>query len=102
MRQPLFVDTGFVLALELARDENHARAQAQWQAWSRHPSKLVTTTYVFNEIVTYFNSRSLHAKALQVGQLLLTSPSVELVSVDEDLFFAIGNTSADIKTNAIP
>lgn len=30
--KPLFVDTGYLLALELARDQNHPAARRHWQA----------------------------------------------------------------------
>lgn len=46
----------------------------------------MSTTYVFDETVTYLNSRGLHDSAVKVGERLLASPSVELVRVDEDLF----------------
>jgi predicted nucleic acid-binding protein len=37
--------------------------------------------------VTFFNSRSQHAKASELGNRLLRSPTVQLVHVDEGLFF---------------
>src|SRR5207248_897756 len=48
---------------------------------------LVTTSYVFDEVVTFFNSRGQHAKALQVGNNLLQSPSVQFIHVDTALFY---------------
>ncbi len=38
------------------------------------------------EIVTFFNSRRHHAKAVDIGNNLLTSPLVNFVHVDENLF----------------
>lgn len=46
----------------------------------------MSTTYVFDETVTYLNARGLHASAVKVGKRLLASASIELVQVDEDLF----------------
>jgi len=43
---------------------------------------------VFDEVVTYFNSREYHAKTVEVGNRLLTSSSVQFVQVDEELFRA--------------
>ncbi len=43
--------------------------------------RLVTTSYVFDEVVTFFNSRGAHAKAVQVGSDLLESPAVQLIPV---------------------
>ena len=48
--------------------------------------RLVSTTYVFDETVTYLNSRGLHASAVKVSGRLLASPSVELLHVGENLF----------------
>lgn len=84
----VFMDTSYLLALELANDQNHQVAKAHWQQVIISLPQLVTTTYVFDEVVTYFNSRGHHSKAIQVGNSLLSSPSVQLIHVDETLFQA--------------
>ena len=50
------------------------------------PEPLVTTSYVIDETVTFFNSRNFHAKAVEIGERLLASRSVTVVHVDEVLF----------------
>lgn len=82
-----FVDTSYLLALELSNDQNHQVAAAHWSETLKTAFALVTTSYVFDETATYFNSRNHHEKAVEVGENLLLSPSVELVHVDENLFF---------------
>jgi predicted nucleic acid-binding protein len=80
-----FVDTGYLLALELGNDQNHEAAQKYWQQIIVVSVKLLTTTYILNEVVTYLNSRDHHAKAVQIGEILLNSTTIELVHVDEAL-----------------
>ena len=82
----IFLDTGYVLALELANDQNHPAAINHWQRFAETPPSLVTTSHVFGEIVTFFNSRGHHQKASEVGNSLLRSPAVELIHVGESLF----------------
>lgn len=83
----VFVDTGYLLALERRTDQNHLPALNHWRSIrERGLPRLVSTTYVFDEAVTYLNARGLHASAVKVGKRLLESPSVELVHVGEDLF----------------
>jgi predicted nucleic acid-binding protein len=50
--------------------------------------RLVTTTYVLDEIVTFFNSRGRHVKTVGIGQRLRESPSASLIAVDASLFEA--------------
>jgi len=82
----LFLDTGFLIALEAADDQHHQAASAHWRRLTGSMPRLVTTSYVFDEVVTFFNSRNRHAKAVEIGNLLLVSPSVELIHVSEPLF----------------
>lgn len=51
-------------------------------------STIVTTTYVFDEVVTFFNSRGRHRKAVEIGRRLRESRIVEIVQVEEGLFEA--------------
>ena len=82
----VFLDNGYVIALELSSDQNHRLALKHWRSVVKSLPLLITTTYVFDEIVTFFNSRGHHAKAVEIGNRLLNSPSVRLVHVDDKLF----------------
>ena len=78
------MDTGYLVALEDADDENHPRAREHLDGRASMPT-LTTTSYVLDEVVTFFNVRGQHAKAVEVGEMLLGSPSVGMVHVGEDL-----------------
>lgn len=82
-----FLDTGYIIALEAADDQSHRLARDHWQSIISVLPRLITTSYVFNEVVTFFNNRNQHAKALEVGKRLLTSPSVQFVQIDDALFY---------------
>jgi len=84
----LFLDTGYIIALDASDDQNHAAAIRHWQGLAPTRPRLVTTSYILDEAVTFFNSRGFHAKAIQVGTRLLSSSSVHLVHVQEAEFFA--------------
>jgi len=84
----VFVDTGYLFALEIANDQQHHAATQHWHSIVGALPHLVTTSYVFDEFVTFFNSRGQHAKAMQVGNNLLQSPSVQFIHVDTALFYA--------------
>ncbi len=71
---PLFLDTGFVIALEVTDDQNHPTATNYWKSLKSPLPKLSTTSYVFDEMATFFNSRGLHHKAIEVGYRLIESP----------------------------
>ncbi len=84
---PVFLDTGYLIALEAVDDQHHDAALRHWRGLTAQIAPLVTTSYVFDEVVTFFNSRNQHGKASEIGNRLLRSPTVQLVHVDEVLFF---------------
>jgi uncharacterized protein len=94
----VFVDTGYLLALEIANDQHHQAAVQHWHQLVTEIPRLVTTSYVFDEVVTFFNSRGHHAKAIEVGNNLLHSPSVQLIHVDEGLFYEAWAYFSSIRT----
>ncbi|QXD13683.1 DDE-type integrase/transposase/recombinase [Rhodocaloribacter litoris] len=49
----LFLDTGYLLALELSDDQHHHAAQRHWQTLRDDDFHLLTTSYVFDEVVTF-------------------------------------------------
>lgn len=82
-----FLDTGYLIALEAVDDQYHDVAFQHWTKLLLSPFRVLTTTYVIDEVVTYFNSRQHHAKAVEIGNRLLHSPSVTCLHVDEELFY---------------
>ena len=81
-----FVDTGYLIALEAADDQHHEAALRHWNGLAENLPPLAITSYVFDEVVTFFNSRNQHAKAIEIGNNILNSPSIQLIHVDEHLF----------------
>jgi len=82
----VFIDTGFIIALESVTDQNHEKASQLWSDLLKDLPEMVTTTYVIDEIVTFFNSRNRHAKAVEIGNRLMNSRSVQVIHVDKGLF----------------
>ena len=82
----LFLDTGYLIALEAVDDRHHQAASAHWENLTRSLPVLITTSYIFDEVVTFFNSRNRHTKAVEIRDLLLGSPTVQLIHIDEALF----------------
>lgn len=79
------VDTGYLIALEDADDADHPHARRHREELLAPVPGLTTTSYVVDEVVTFFNVRGQHAKAVELGEVLLSSPSVRMVHVGEDL-----------------
>ncbi len=81
-----FLDTSYIVALEIKNEDIHSQVLEHWLSLMPQKPNLVTTTYIFDEVVTLLNSRKLHTKAVEVGTLLLESPDISLVDIDKTLF----------------
>ena len=84
----VFIDTGYLIALDSKADQHHAAASKHWRYFSRARPRLVTTNLVMTEVVTFFANRGMHARAVEVGNRLLASRVVRMIHVDEQLFAA--------------
>jgi len=84
---PLFLDTNYVVALEVSDDQHHRDAQEHWRKLLQSPLSLVTTSFVLDEVVTFLNTRRQHTKAVRIGTNLLNSSAIQLIHVDKDLFY---------------
>lgn len=85
--ETLFLDTGYIIALEAEDDQHHESAFQHWQSLCKKLPPIVTTSYVFDEVVTFFSSRQRHSKAVEIGKNLLESEIIEFIQVEESLFF---------------
>ena len=75
----LFVDTGAWYAYANRKDRDHARVAATLRPWK---GRVVTSGFVFDEVVTLCLARGLgHAMATRIGGLLRTPSVVDLVHV---------------------
>ncbi|NET45127.1 MAG: PIN domain-containing protein [Okeania sp. SIO2B3] len=86
MKEVYFLDTSYILALEIKNEDAHQQVLQNWNFLAKSQPLLVTTTYIFDKVVTFFNSINLHYKAVEVGNQLLESPDIELINIDKSLF----------------
>jgi predicted nucleic acid-binding protein len=97
----IFVDTGFIIALESVTDQNHEKASRLWNEFLKDLPVMVTTTYVIDEIVTFFNSRSRHAKAVEIGNRLMNSRWFKLFTLIKGCLTRAGSISNSMPTRPI-
>ena len=78
MSEPFFVDTSAWFAYINASDPDHSRVQ---EILDTYPGLPLTSTYVFDEIVTLTQARVGHSAALLVGKTLLDPKLVTLLHI---------------------
>ena len=82
---PTFLDSGYLVSLVLERDQYHADAVRHWKSVSQDRPDLVTTSLVLTEAVTFINARGYHSEAVSIGNMILGSPLIHYIHVDEPL-----------------
>jgi len=82
---PIFLDSGYLVALVLVNDQHHKDAINHWQTVRDTGIDFVTTSLVMNEEVTLINSRGRHDKAVTAGNMLLHGSDIRMIFVDEPL-----------------
>jgi predicted nucleic acid-binding protein len=75
-----FVDTSFLVALQVARDAHHSDAATLWRATT---DRLVTTTYVVGETWTVLRRRAGHVAATSFYRGATTEPRLDVLPVSE-------------------
>jgi predicted nucleic acid-binding protein len=85
MSNLVFLDTSALVGFLLEGDEHHVRARRTLKDLLRTSCTLLTTDYIFDEVVTRVRGRADHDSAVTAGEHILSSSSIELVDVDADL-----------------
>lgn len=80
MPDRLFVDTGGWYSFLNARDSSHESVK---KTIASGEAQLVTTDYIFDELVTLVQARVGHARAVVIGEHLRRARGVEWVRVGE-------------------
>lgn len=80
-----FADSSYLIALEAANDQSHQSALRHWASLDMASIELVVTSFIFDEIVTFLNSKGMHSKAVQLGNSLLRSSHIQFVQVEMSL-----------------
>ncbi len=86
MKNSYFLDTSYILALEIKIDSNYQIVLESWIKLAISQPFLISTTYILDEVITFLNTRNLHYKAVEIGNRLITSSDIELVEIDQKLF----------------
>ena len=78
----LFVDTSFLIALQVSRDTRHADALALWRERSE---RLVTTNHVIGETWTGLRRRAGHRAAVAFYRAVTSEPRLAIVAVSANV-----------------
>lgn len=78
----VFVDTGAWIAGMIRKDQHHRQAREIWSRLRGERARLVTSTFVLDEALTFLRYREGRAAAVKLGRSILQSALVELIDVD--------------------
>ena len=81
----VFVDSSAFVALVDRRDRHHASARRHLGLLEHARRRLVTTTYIADEVITVVRMRINHSTAVATGEALFSSKWCELHDVHDDI-----------------
>jgi predicted nucleic acid-binding protein len=82
---PIFVDTGYFVALLNARDGLHDQAVKLATTWERKERSFVTSDAVLIELANFFAKAGMRGQALSAIRKLRAAPGWTIQSVDRPL-----------------
>ncbi|HVV48387.1 MAG TPA: PIN domain-containing protein [Polyangia bacterium] len=83
---PVFVDTGYFVALLNRQDTLHARALELSRGWERRARKLLTTDAVLVELANFFARSPLRSLAISSVETLRSAPGWQVEHVTPQRF----------------
>ena len=86
MKDELFLDTGYVIALSVANDRYHEHALRLAEQIEEQNIRLVTTRAILLEIGNALSKERYRPAAVKLIESLENDPNVEIVPLSEDLF----------------
>ncbi len=86
MRNEVFLDTSYAIALSAPTDEHHARAGELAERMEAEQTRLITTRAVILEIGNALAKLQYRRAAVELLDALEEDPTVEIIPVTERLF----------------
>lgn len=87
-KMPVFLDTGFILALKNKNDKNFESSQSWMKRFLKNEfGQIFTSTFVFNELVTLALVRLKRPDvAINIGEYLLNSQKIVMIGLSDQDF----------------
>lgn len=95
--EKIFVDANYFLALYNPADNLYQESQRIARRLGK-TCELITSNYVFSEIVTIFSQRVGRAEAISLGEALLNNELLQIIQINEFLHVKTWEIFRQIKT----
>jgi uncharacterized protein len=93
MKEPIFVDTSFLIALFSKKDENHTKALKTRGKIQKNPNSIALyySDYIFDELITFLKKRKelyaiSHAEIIDIGEKIKKSKILNYIHITEKIY----------------